>query len=280
MSLLGNISLLHKSPAKFTTGTVGFNDRSNWNKPGMMRSRGDLTVSTLWKYDAVPSGMYAGRAFFPPQKAGRIVTRSAFSIAVAAVGALGLPGSASASFAINANAVGGLIAGGVASCTITINGTASIAGLAAGSASGTISVNASAAIGATAWGVANGTFSVTGNAVAYGRGYARASTVDNSVLTPATITAAVWSAVAADYLAAGSMGNKLNSAASGGVDYTSMADAVRTNLQAELLRIAELAQVHGLVVGTDLVVTPTSRTAGSVVQAVSEAGSTVTITRA
>ena len=281
MALLGNCSILHKSPAKFLTGTVGFNDRANWNKPGMMRSRGDLTVSTLWKYDAVPSGQMAGRAFLAPQKAGRIVTRSAFSVTGSAAGALGKPGAASTSFAITANAVGGLIAGGVASCTITVSGSAAIAGLAAGSASGTISITGSAVVGATAWGVANGAFSVSGTAVAYGRGYAVASTVDNSTLTPASITSAVWSAVASDYNTAGSMGAKVNSAASGGVDYASMADAVRTELQAELLRIAELAQIHGLVVGTDLVVTPTSRTAGSVVQAITGDGTAVTtITRA
>jgi len=224
--LLGNMSVLHKSPAKYTTGKVGYGDRANWNKPGMMRNRGDLTLSTLWKYDAVPSGQMAGRAFLAPQKAGRIVTRSAFSVSGSASGAMGLPGSASGSFAIAASAVGGLIAGGVASGTITISGSASIAGLAAGSASGTISVTGSAVAGATAWGVANGAFSVSGTAVAYGLGYAVASTADNSVLTPATITAAVWTAMAADYLSAGSMGAKLNSAASGGVDYSALAAAI------------------------------------------------------
>lgn len=226
MALIGNISLLHRSPAKYTTGTVGFNDRANWNKPGMMRSRGNLTLSTLWKYDAVPSGQMAGRAFLAPQTAGRIVARAPFGLSGSAVGALGLPGAASANFAINASAVGGLIAGGVASCTITISGSAAIAGLAAGSASGTLTVSASAIAGATAWGIAAGAFSVSATAVAYGRGYAVASTVDNSVLTPATITAAVWSAVAADYAVAGSMGSKLNSAASGGVDYAALGAAV------------------------------------------------------
>ena len=39
--------------------------------------------------------------------------------------------------------------------------------------------------------------------------------------------------------------------------------------------IAELAQLHGLVVGTDLVVTPTSRTAGSVVQTITGDGTTI-----
>ena len=200
--LHGNISLLHKSPAKFTTGTVGFNDRTNWNKPGMMRSRGDLTVSLLWKYDAVPSGMYAGRAFFAPQKAGRLVTRTPVRIKATAVGALGVPASASANFAIEATAIGGLIAGGVASCTFTISGTAAIAGLAAGSASGSMAVNASAIAGATAWGVANSTMTVTGTAVGYGRGFMQASTVDTTTLTPVVIAAAVLAAAAVSPIAA------------------------------------------------------------------------------
>jgi len=241
VALLGNISLLHKSPAKYTTGTVGFNDRANWNKPGQMRNRGNLTLSTLWAYDAIPSGTYAGRAYFAPQKAGRLVTRSAFGIDASATGAMGLPGAASATITLDASAIGGLFAGGVASCTITFTASGSIAGLAAGSAAATIGVSASAVPGATAWGVANGAFSVSGTAVAYGLAYGSASTVDNSVMTPASITAAVWSAVAADSNVAGSMGAKLNSAASGGVDYDSMATAtaiaIRANLAAELARI-------------------------------------------
>lgn len=226
MALLGNMSVLHKSPAKYLTGTVGFNDRANWNKPGMMRSRGDLTLSTLWKFDAVPSGMMAGRAFLAPQTAGRIVTRTPFSINGTAVGALGKPASATANFAINASSIGGLIAGGVANATITINGVAAIAGLAAGSASGSLAINASAIIGATAWGIANSTMTVNGSAVSFGRGFMVASTVDNTTLTPISITNAVWSALSTDYNAAGTMGNKLNSAASGGVDYSALGAAV------------------------------------------------------
>lgn len=237
MALLGNCSILHKSPAKYTTGTVGFNDRANWNKPGMMRNRGNLTLSTLWKFDAVPSGMMAGRAFFAPQTAGRIVSRAPFSIEASASGALGLPASASASIAINAASIGGLIAGGVASCTMTFTATGSIAGLAAGQASSAISITASAIPSATAGGVANGTISITGAAIGYGLGYMNASTVDNSTLTPLSITNAVWSALAADYVAAGSMGNKLNSAASGGVDYSALAAAVLAALNATTIPV-------------------------------------------
>lgn len=226
MALLGNASLLHKSPAKYVTGVVGFCDRANWNKPGMMRNRGNLTLSLLWKYDAVPSGTYAGRAFLPPQKAGRLVTRSAFGVSGQAIGAMGLPGAASAVISMGASAIGGLFAGGVANCTISISASGAIAGLAAGRASGVMTIAASAVPGASAWGVANGAFSVNGSAVGYGLAYGVASTVDNSALTPASITQAVLNAVAIDYNAAGSIGAKINSAASGGVDYTALGAAV------------------------------------------------------
>ena len=74
-----------------------------------------------------------------------------------------------------------------------------------------------------------------------------------------------------------------------GADYTgtltwptaeSIAAQVRTELAAELMNLNDLAKVHGLIFGTDLVVTPTARTAGDVVQAIGTAGDTVTVSRA
>lgn len=44
--------------------------------------------------------------------------------------------------------------------------------------------------------------------------------------------------------------------------------------------VSELARIHGLVSGSPLVVTPTSRQAGSINQSISESGSTVTVSRA
>lgn len=54
-----------------------------------------------------------------------------------------------------------------------------------------------------------------------------------------------------------------------------------TNVQMQQLYlwVNELALLHGLVSGSDLVVTPTARTAGTVTQSISTAGSTVTVTR-
>jgi hypothetical protein len=61
----------------------------------------------------------------------------------------------------------------------------------------------------------------------------------------------------------------------------SIAAQVRTELAAELLRITEVAKIHGLVQGVNLVVTPTSRTAGDIAQTISGDGvSSSTVSRA
>jgi hypothetical protein len=58
-----------------------------------------------------------------------------------------------------------------------------------------------------------------------------------------------------------------------------VATQVRAELAAELLRIMELAKIHGLVAGQPLTVAPAQRQAGDVVQSISEAGGVVTVAR-
>lgn len=58
-----------------------------------------------------------------------------------------------------------------------------------------------------------------------------------------------------------------------------IADQVRIALAEELGRIIELAKIHGLVLGSPLQVTQNARTAGGIVQSITEAGSGTTVTR-
>jgi hypothetical protein len=58
------------------------------------------------------------------------------------------------------------------------------------------------------------------------------------------------------------------------------AAAVRSELTTELARLMDMAKQDGVVAGTPVVITPTSRTAGDVSQTISEVGGTVTVTRA
>lgn len=279
MALVGNRSVLLKSPGRNLGGTVACVDRSNYSKPGALRN------AAFSPFAGLPYGHLAGSSWLLPQKAGAMSSRNAatasFSAAGQAVG--GVTADAAASFAFTVDdAAGQLISSGAgaASFAIAPNApllTASIG--ATGSASFSVQCDP-ALLGALAGAEGAAGFSFSGSLVPYAIGSMSGSTVDSTVLTSDAIATAVWQAVASANNTDGSMGAKLNSAASGGVDYASMADAVRTELQAELLRIVELAQLHGLVVGTDLVVTPTARSAGSVVQTVAESGGTVTVSRA
>lgn len=58
-----------------------------------------------------------------------------------------------------------------------------------------------------------------------------------------------------------------------------VAGQVRLELAAELLRIMELAKLHGLVEGVPLQVTESGRVAGDVVQTIQTSGPTTTVTR-
>ena len=222
MALIGNYSLLHKSPAKYTTGTVGYGDRANWSKPKMLRSRGN---SVAWRLTALPTGFVAGKAFLAPVTAGAMATRSSVRVSGVANGAMGMPGQASGLIEITAESIGGLIAGGVAVGTISITGSADIAGLASGAAAGTMTFSGLAGLGAIAWGIANGTVTITGAVQPFGYAYGSASTVDTG-LTVTGITNAVWNAMLSNYQVPGSAGKALFAASSGGVDYEALGLAV------------------------------------------------------
>ena len=284
--LLGNYSVLNKSPLKFAGGSttsVEVGVPSNFSKSGNRRNRLfiDRATTALMLY-AVPTGNYAGSAWFIPQRQGELVSR----------GTLDGVGSATATGTLGRNLQSALSGNGdvvsavmqlVMSAIAEIGGTSTLTVDLVGKLEATAKIAGSGdvvgVLGALATLLASlyGAGDVLGDPTALGsmqaniRGYGD--------LTPEGIKDAVWSASAAVYNASGTMGNKVNSAASGGVDYTALASAVRTELQAELLRIVEIAQLHGLVVGADLVVTATNRTAGSVVQTVATTDATTTITR-
>lgn len=285
--LLGNYSVLNRAPMRYLAGgtaTPEVGSRANWQQNGNGKNRQYVAQTTAAnKQFSLPYGSYPPYATLMPQKAGDMAARRSadFAITPAATGVLGMPGVGSASWSITTNAPDGQLitsGSGSTSFAITANGTALATLSGDGSASFAITTN-TPLLGALAWLQATGAFSVGASLTSYAVGNMAGTTEVTTVLTTDAIAQAVWAAIAAANNDAGTMGAKLNSAASGGVDYNTLADAVRNNLQAELLRIVELAQLHGLVVGTDLVVTPTNRTAGSVAQTIATTGNTTTVTR-
>lgn len=249
MALHGNRSVLHKSPGRFLNGGLGIM-RSAFNKHGMMRN----AFQAYSPLSATPYGHLSPSAWVLPKTAGgmssRNVTRIDLSGAGSIVGGVTSPGSAALTFTV-ANAAGQLISSGqgAAAFAFTPNAPLLTASLGAiGAASFTLTASADLGAEASAEGSASfliamaasilpandappartaaASFAVTGALTPYAIGALSGSTVDSSILTSDGIAGAVWSSVAAQFAEAGTMGAKLNSAASGGVDYAALGAAV------------------------------------------------------
>ena len=91
-----------------------------------------------------------------------------------------------------------------------------------------------------------------------------------STLSPENLAAAVWNSIAASFNTAGTMGAKMNSAASAGDPWStalpgSYADGEAGKILAQIQTLVdELHKIQGLDAANPMTVTPTSRTAGSI----------------
>lgn len=264
--LIGNYSVLCKSPSMFRAGSgtsVEVVCRSNLGKSGRNRNVAlrdqDTTARKLLAY---PTGSYRG--WMLPIKSGEIASINNTFVAVTPTGLAvgGISTSGSVSFAVTTNTPEGqLISSGTGSASFAFTVadallTASLGGT--GAASFAISVTP-ALLGALASGEGAATFSlatnapivyplddaspmrsgaasfaVSGGLTPYAIGSMAGSTADASILTSDTIANAVWQAFSDANNQAGSMGAKLNSAASGGVDYAALGAAVWANVNRTL----------------------------------------------
>lgn len=113
-----------------------------------------------------------------------------------------------------------------------------------------------------------------------------ADITSSSTLSPESLAAAVWNSIAASFNTAGTMGNKLNSAASAGDPWSTAlpgsyasgeAGAILAQIQT---LVDELHKIQGLDAANPMTVTPNSRVAGSVDLAITGDGETsTTVTR-
>jgi hypothetical protein len=287
MSLIGNRSVLHKSPGRFLAGQTASGDRSNFSKQGMLRS----SRHSFGKLASLPNG-YGATGWLMPVTAGALSSMNAATIALAASGlavggvttdgtstititaapAVAFPlddtsptrtASAAITFTV-ADAAGQLISSGSGSASLAVTiadalMTASVEG--SGTAAFSVTAN-TPTLGAEAsgsgfasisfvvapvtafplndasplrGGQANMAFS--GTLAPYGVGHMQGSTADTTILTADIIANAVWDALAAQHTDSLTMGGKVNTASSGGVDINALADAVRDALAVELARI-------------------------------------------
>jgi hypothetical protein len=246
MGLLRNGSSLAMLPIRQIGGGVHA-DLSMWNRSE--RRNSSTAFSPL---AGIPYGHLAPSSWLLPVKPGGM-SSSRFAevkVSASASGVMGMPASGSASFSVGASAEAQLIANGSGSAGFSVLAAGTLSASLNASGTASFSVSATAAPGALAniGGHAgfsfasaasalplndasplrggSASFTITGTVEPYAVGIMSGSTVDNATLTPTSIAGAVWSATAAEFTTTGTMGAKLNSAASGGVDYDALADSV------------------------------------------------------
>lgn len=273
--LVGNRSVLLKSPGRFLAGTVACTDRSNWTTKSTRKSAAFSLLASI------PNGYYQG-AWLLPESAGGMSSAYNARADVGGSGTLyggitaGAPASfalaiagdilplddtpqtptAQASVALAAGASGSLITQGAGSASIAIGVnaplmTASLTAIGSaqfdfaaaaqltapasmlGDAALTLSPAATIlpAVDTPPARTATAQFTFAGSLTPYAIGNMTGSTLNAEELTTTTIAAAVWQSLAASFADAGTMGQKLNNAASGGVDYADLANAVWNHTQ-------------------------------------------------
>lgn len=148
MSIVGNYSVLNKSPGRWRSGTTQSADRSNFNSFGGARNRfvGEASVANVTDRSAIPNGYLAPASWSLPQKDGGLATYKSLSGSISTTANLvsgkGLEASISGAISIT-NAQLDQIVSLIASITGSISTTdaelAAVAGIQASiTATGTI----------------------------------------------------------------------------------------------------------------------------------------------
>jgi len=169
-------------------------------------------------------------------------------------------------------------------CDILASGTisASLVGKLEMASSLAGSGNITAALNLLAYCVSAITGSGTTSGTFFGTASLSADISSSSTLSPENLAAAVWNSIAASFNAAGTMGNKLNSAASAGDPWgtTLPGSYLSTEAGGILAQIQtlvdELHKIQGLDAANPMTVTPTSRVAGSIDLEITGDGETTT----
>lgn len=227
MGLIGNYSVLHKSPSRYIGGTVSSGDPANWNKPGMLRSR---AVGLGGKQSSIPLGFDDSGAWFYPRTVGGMVMRGdgGGSLTANLIPTLAMSldmtgtGSLSATAALAVSMIAAMAGSGTLTANITGIVDASVDFTGSGTLDATMGAIASMLVDLIGQGSLDATISAYGN-------MSIDIVVTGAGLTTSNVGQAVWSALAAANNEPGTMGDLLNAAGGGGISgavIDQIADAV------------------------------------------------------
>lgn len=190
MAMIGNRSVLHKSPMRYLAGTVASGDRSNFDKPGMQRN----SYEVFSDYAAIPNGHVQDSAWILPRKGGNMSSHNAARMTMdgLAAGAMGVNIVGYADMTFSANAVGQLIASAAGSASFSFDASGNLIATLGAQGSASFTVAAAGTAGAIAWMQGTATMEVTATLVRYAVGFMQGTTVDASQLSADQIAKAVW----------------------------------------------------------------------------------------
>jgi len=284
VGIIGNLSRINVGAVRYNGGGALALTRGNLARarPGLWRNHicrdGQTEALDLM---GAPDGAYPRLAWRLPITGGRISGIGSAAITLGGTATLeqGRPISGTAGITFAASGTGGLIVSVAGSVALVIDaaGTLFASKQVAGSAG--ITFDAAGTLFATGELSASAGITLGGAATLIGIGTIAGSTQEDGLTVPGIVNA-VWGAVASEFNEAGTMGNKLNTASSGGVDLGALADAVRTELGVELSAILEVWRRHGLDIAAPLTQTATNITAGAIDLAITgDPDTSVTVTR-
>jgi hypothetical protein len=226
LALIGNYSVLNKQPGKTLGGSTVSDSRANYGKSGALRSSyfGDQSV-VFEKKDAYPRGYVHPYSWVLPIRPGGMSSVNLVTGIgnVSGSGALGrnIDAGLAGFGTIDPSSAAQLVVSAVASLVGSGTLSASVIGKLEASAALSGSGNVTGALGALASAVATlvgtGAVSATPRAV----GNVSASITPFTELSPESLAAAIWNALAADFDASGTMGEKLNASGSASDPWTS-----------------------------------------------------------
>lgn len=211
MALLGNYSVILKSPGRFMAGTSVSGGRPQFNTSGAMRCR-NVSAAGWSPLSAQPRGYLAPYAWLLPRTGGDMATWGQIvgtgTLTAAPTG--GRNGEATIAGSGTLTATGELVVSGTAAIagtsTVSANIVAALLGTAtvAGTSTCTGTLDAEGYMTATLTGAGDLT------APRYATGELEAAISPFTELSPETLASNVWGALASENFAAGTMGEALN----------------------------------------------------------------------
>lgn len=278
MGLIGNRNVAFRVPVRNLGGTIA-NYSGAWDR---VSKRGrSMSEAFTDQRIAYPVGYLHPYAFDMPLKPGGMSTfnQAVGTGALAASGDRGVNGIAALTGTGTIAATGGLIVAAVAAlagtCALAGAANATLAATAELSGSGSLTGTIGALGGVIAALAGSGTLA----AGSYATGTLAADILPYTELSPQSLAAAVWDALASSYNTAGSMGEKLNGAGSAGNPWTETIETGLNAAQAMRLITAALAgELSGAGTGTVTIRSAVADDANRIVATVDDDGNRTALT--